>query len=392
MTLAGCDPGTSGSEAKSAASSTARGPTAAQAAPAQSADAAPVAPTVVAPAQAAPKAPANPSGPAAIQFASMTHDFGRVPDAGTYRASFAFTNVGGEPLRIQSVSAGCGCTTPSLAKMLYAPGESGAIDVVFNPMGKSDSQPRKLKVVSNAQPENVVELAIHADVIPLLRINPTFVKFDRIVMGQSPKRTATFGYNDPDVKIKSLSSNNPHVNARVVSTGETGGPEGLGLYSGTIEITVEPTAPWGTIYATRITVNAEGRYDPAKPPVQAQYNVYVTGDVFGDVVPTPLSGMAKGEGAIVSLGQIQPNTPFEYAVRFSRTSGQPLTLSNAQVVETTLAGIQPRLAQESPSAWKLFFAGHTGSHRGPIQGAISIDCDVPGEQSLLIRFGGSVKQ
>ena len=352
------------------------------------------APSIVAAAPAPPPAPATLSGPPAIEFSSTSHDFGRVPDAGTYRASFAFTNTGGEALRIESVTAGCGCTTPSLAKMLYAPGESGTIDVVFNPKGKADSQPRTMKVVCNAQPQNVVELAIHADISPVLRIDPTFVKFDRIAIGQSHQRTATFGYFDPDMKIVSLSSNNPHVNARVTSTGLTGAAENLGTpYSGTIEITVEPTAPWGTVYATRITVLAQGKYDAQSPAVQAQYDIFVTGEVFGDIVASPLSGMVKGKNtAIVSMGNLSPETPFEYAVQITRTSGQPLMLRNAQVSESTLAGMQPRLAQESPSTWRLFVAGNTGSHRGPIKGEITIDTDVQGEPSLRIRFAGNVPQ
>lgn len=45
--------------------------------------------------------------------------------------SFAFTNTGQQPVTITSIRTSCGCTTATLDKKTYAPGESGEIVAIF---------------------------------------------------------------------------------------------------------------------------------------------------------------------------------------------------------------------------------------------------------------------
>ena len=45
--------------------------------------------------------------------------------------TFAFRNIGDDPVTIMRVTSSCGCTTPRLDKRTYAPSESGAITARF---------------------------------------------------------------------------------------------------------------------------------------------------------------------------------------------------------------------------------------------------------------------
>ncbi len=62
-----------------------------------------------------------------------THDFGKIPQGKPVTYDFVVTNSGKTPLKINTVQASCGCTTPSWDKdNAIAPGETGKITVGYN--------------------------------------------------------------------------------------------------------------------------------------------------------------------------------------------------------------------------------------------------------------------
>ena len=67
-----------------------------------------------------------------ISFEEETHDFGTIPDDTKVSHRFEFTNTGEEPLVIQEVEAGCGCTAPSYSDEPVQSGESGYVDVEYD--------------------------------------------------------------------------------------------------------------------------------------------------------------------------------------------------------------------------------------------------------------------
>lgn len=76
--------------------------------------------------------------PAEIKFEKISHNFGKFSEKeGVQTCTFAFTNVGEEPLVINQALASCGCTVPSYTKEPIMPGKSGEIKVTYNGVGKS---------------------------------------------------------------------------------------------------------------------------------------------------------------------------------------------------------------------------------------------------------------
>ena len=76
--------------------------------------------------------------PAEIKFEKTSHNFGKfLEKEGVQTCTFAFTNVGEEPLVINQALASCGCTVPSYTKEPIMPGKSGEIKVTYNGVGKS---------------------------------------------------------------------------------------------------------------------------------------------------------------------------------------------------------------------------------------------------------------
>lgn len=103
---------------------------------------------------------------AEIKFEQTTHDFGNInEDGGRVSYEFVFTNTGTSPLKLESVRAECGCTTPEFPTKDIAPGEKGTIKVTYNPYGRPGSFIKKVTVRSNGKNPRV-NLKIRGTVIP----------------------------------------------------------------------------------------------------------------------------------------------------------------------------------------------------------------------------------
>lgn len=65
-------------------------------------------------------------------FEKTTYEFGNIPQGIPAEAEFKFKNTGKQPLVLQKVSPGCGCTTPYYTQEPIAPGKTGVIKASYN--------------------------------------------------------------------------------------------------------------------------------------------------------------------------------------------------------------------------------------------------------------------
>jgi hypothetical protein len=101
---------------------------------------------------------------AEIKFEKTTHNFGKFSEKDpVVSCTFAFTNVGDQPLVINQAVASCGCTVPEYTKTPVQPGEKGEIKVTYNGTGKFPGHFKKsITVRTNSQVE-MTRLYIEGD-------------------------------------------------------------------------------------------------------------------------------------------------------------------------------------------------------------------------------------
>lgn len=66
------------------------------------------------------------------QWATTTHEFGKIEQNKPATCEFKITNKGTTALVIATVSPSCGCTTPEYTKDPIAPGKSGFVKATYN--------------------------------------------------------------------------------------------------------------------------------------------------------------------------------------------------------------------------------------------------------------------
>ena len=121
--------------------------------------------------------PGTNHGPA-ILFADTFHDFGRLQSDNIASHDFAFTNIGNEVLKIMDVQSSCGCAAVTNWQREIAPGEAGALHVLFNTGGMAGLVRKNLWVVSNDTNQPSVALQIAAYVWKWIDAMPTIAAFN----------------------------------------------------------------------------------------------------------------------------------------------------------------------------------------------------------------------
>jgi hypothetical protein len=83
-------------------------------------------------------------------FREKVHDFGEILEQlGKADYEFVFTNNSGRPVRIISVQASCGCTTPGWTQEVVAPGKTGFIKASYDPKGRPGYFNKSLTVTTD---------------------------------------------------------------------------------------------------------------------------------------------------------------------------------------------------------------------------------------------------
>jgi hypothetical protein len=100
-----------------------------------------------------------------IATQQIEYDFGTVEQGMLVKHTFIITNTGGDLLKINNVSASCGCTAAKPDKSELSPGESTNINVQFNTNGRRGKQRKSVYVETNDPEHEKLELKIYGVVV-----------------------------------------------------------------------------------------------------------------------------------------------------------------------------------------------------------------------------------
>jgi hypothetical protein len=67
-----------------------------------------------------------------VDLKEMEYNFGKIPQNKPVYHSFLVVNKGNQPLKLDNVTATCGCTTPEWTKEAIEPGKSTLVKVGYN--------------------------------------------------------------------------------------------------------------------------------------------------------------------------------------------------------------------------------------------------------------------
>src|SRR5580765_4957390 len=100
-----------------------------------------------------------------VLFNEKSYDFGEITEEGGKAVhDFMFTNNTGQVIKILSVQASCGCTTPGWTKEPVLPGNKAFVKASFDPKGRPGYFNKSLTVTTDFD-GNQISLQIRGQVV-----------------------------------------------------------------------------------------------------------------------------------------------------------------------------------------------------------------------------------
>ena len=128
------------------------------------------------PRQAVPVTKVDPNKPGPrIKFDKAVIDFGKVGPETKSTGEFKITNAGVETLKITKVEQCCGLVA-KLDKYEYAPGESGALKVIYNATAEIGTFKKEFMINSNDNSNPKAKLTVKSEIVPKIACKPDTLK------------------------------------------------------------------------------------------------------------------------------------------------------------------------------------------------------------------------
>jgi len=158
---------------------------------------------------------------ASLEWTNLRVDQVATVDQERAEASFHFKNTGKQKISIVDIRTSCGCTTATLEKRVYAPGEEGEIKAVFNLAGRSGTQEKVIQVLSDDTPDKPTNLVLCVTIPDAYIIEPRLLIWKKSDAAEATEQSATLTSPHPlKLSVHNVQSDNPDFEVRLVTEEE----------------------------------------------------------------------------------------------------------------------------------------------------------------------------
>ncbi len=328
-----------------------------------------------------------------ISFTESGVDFGRIGDQQQVSHTFSFTNVGKGDLVIQDARGSCGCTVPQLAKRTYAPGESGTLQVVFNPANRRGQQSQTVTVRTNDPMQPITRLSVQAVVQPRTLVMPQSLSFGFVPKGAGNEMDVTvmsleesFDVTKAFVELTPLPQNMEHMkpdwkpeDVFKVRIGERGTQQqdGKTYTQRLVHVKVADDAPIGLLRNVRLVVEHND-------PSTTRFELPILATQLGDVTFTPPR---------LSFGRVAPNTPVNKQVIIRSASNTPFEITKVEHLTTSGQNIEhivEPIEGANNAAYRLTLKSDGIATQGALRGQLRFHTNVEDEEIITYNYVGAV--
>ena len=333
-------------------------------------DAEPITPTLTTETVEIPQA----KGDAVLGIERFEHDFGEIWDLEKQETTFGFENKGEGPLIIEEVKASCGCTTPTLTKTTYLPGEKGTLEIAFAPKGNG-RQTKTLTVRCNDPKRPVTILKISSTIKPFVKPDPLYLRYEEVSKGESKKLTLDLQCVDPNFEILDFGIRG--TAARYFKV------EQDSFRPNQLSVTFLGNAPWGPHYGN-VFVKTRGVL-PSGTPVEKEIQCTASVTVLGSIRPSD---------TMFRVGATAPKKPFQKQITL--TAEKPFSILSANITGARRDGPTMSLnfapISGDGNVWRVQLTGDPGDYLGALSALAVIETDLPDESQLKFRIAGMVRE
>jgi hypothetical protein len=309
---------------------------------------------------------------ALLVFDELALDLGAAWEGEPVEARYRFRNAGAAALQIGEIKPSCGCTTTALARTRYEPGESGELELVWEPKGFGP-QTKTIFVSSNSTGSEHVVLRVSARIQQFAHFSPQPLRLGDLERGEEHTAQVVLACVDPEFELLALTSQVPGVSARESGRGPDGSRE--------ITLTIANSAPWGSL-AGAVQARVRGRRPGEEQPVERTAEVFLAAMLVGDLRLDPI---------FFAVGRVEPRGRVDYTVRLTSRSGTPFRVVSARVERSQPPGLGVHSRPSPQGGVDLVLEGDVGDYLGLIRAEVVFETDLVGEQERRLAVQGIVR-
>jgi len=302
-----------------------------------------------------------------IHFDQPDYDFGEVEAGDEIEHTFVFENTGDDPLSIEEVLTGCGCTGALVTESEVPPGGTGEVKATFHTKGFQGVVKKGLTVECNDPENSLARLTIGGNVVSEVTVEPRYLDWGVIRPGDSPrpKKLSIRFLKGRGLRLEKIQSESP-----VVVLTKKSEDENRAVYS----VALAKNLPAGR-FTGRITVRSNSERVP-------EVHVPFQGQVQGNVKVAP---------HILSLGRITPGKALTRHLIVSKTGKQGFTVKE---VRATTEAIATEIREEKEAErYRILVTYTPGSEaRGRVAERITILLNDGKEAFLEVPLYGTVDE
>jgi hypothetical protein len=327
-----------------------------------------------------------------VKFREEVYDFGSVKeDGGPVMHEFLFTNTANRPVKILTVQASCGCTTPSWTTEPVPAGKTGFIQASYDPKGRPGYFNKTLTVTTDFEATPVV-LQIKGTV------STDGVGSDadfQIISGSWKFKSAAFNLGKVHLNEEATVRDFPFYNAgtQAVSVTNIVSPDYI-----TVDVLPKTIGPKEkghikVIYNGKkknkygfqndnIEVHTDDMVNPLK-----SFTVYATlEDYFGELKP---EDMAKAPrlmlgASSMDFGRVGKNATINRELNFTNTGKNTLTINSVQANCSCVNAVADKKSLKPGESGVIKISFNSQDRKATQQKAITIYSNDP--QNPVQRF------
>jgi hypothetical protein len=335
-----------------------------------------------------------------ILFNEKTYDFGEIAEeGGNAEHQFMFTNNTGRVIKILSVQASCGCTTPGWTKEPVLPGHTAIVKTSFDPKGRPGYFTKSLTVTTDFD-GNSIALQIRGQVVGK-KVNVGLTDYP------SENGSLRFKFNSfPLGKIfinrKATSKGFPVYNAggkAINFTGKIAGPQYIKVETpktlgpkevGTIKVTYDARSrnQFGFV-----SDNVEISTDDDALPVKT-FSVYATIEEFFPPLSPEELALAPAlqmEINAVDFGRIRQGNVLSRDITIKNTGAKELQIKSVQGNCSCITALVEPVRINAGEEGKLKIVLNTEGRTGIQQKAITLYSNDPKNPVQRVTITGYIE-
>lgn len=312
------------------------------------------------------------------------HEFGRLFSRDPVSVMLKFQNTGDAPLEILKVNTSCGCTTTKLDKMVYAPGESGQMEVIYRPKAPGVASAKQVTIQSNDPTSPVTKFTIRGTLIEPAMLEPERLQLGQVRTGDSAEAVFTLTSPDVNVEVLEIIDDSGLVEFEVRDGGKSENTAFPGKKL--IVARLARKLPGGPLQIP-VKVKVKATAQEGQEPVISELQCSILGHVLGDL---------ENEPRFLRVPTAAANTPFEVRTLIYSQSGKAFTITKTEITDNNISDVHVEIAEASKAetgkvGYWLTLKGNPGTQPGAFRGRILVHTDLPDEGPKLITFNGVVR-